>query len=219
MNLILTSDFPATPNDRVVSALRSQADEPRIAWIPPHTEGSADAFAIAQQQFAAMGLNAVECLDIDEDRDEVQIAYLHEFDVVFLSAGDAVRFRYNAIRSGLSGRLRQCAAAGRVIAAAGGGALLLTPNVSAMRLEHETVDDVLATRGRLDALGAVDYELLPHRDRWSAEVLERVRAYSAVIDHDVIALADGSALFHMNGMAASAEGRLTRYRKGAIIEA
>ena len=218
MNLILTSDFPVTPNAKVVSALQAQGTEPRIAWIPPHTEGSAEAFAIAKQQFGALGLNAVECLDIDEDRDEVQIAYLHEFDVVFLSAGDAVRFRYNAIRSGLSGRLRQCAAAGRVIAAAGGGALLLTPNVSVMRLEDETVDAVLATRGRLDALGAVDYEMLPHRDRWAEHVRERVRAYSAVIDHDVVALADGSAIFHMNGAPPATDGNLTRYRKGTIIE-
>jgi peptidase E len=217
MDLILTSDFPATPNPRVAAAIAARRERPRIAWIPPYTDASGSYFGEARQQFGAVGLSELECVDIDEDRDEVQIAYLHEFDVIYLSGGDAVRFRYNAIRSGLSGRLRQCAVAGRLIVAAGGGALLLTPNVSLFRLQSEPVDAVLATRARFDALGAVNYELLPHANRWDAAFLAKVRDYSAQVENDVIGLADGSAMWH-SASEVESNGPITRYRKGNIIE-
>jgi peptidase E len=219
MKLILTSDFPERAPARVVAALKNAADNPRIAWIPPHTDATGGAFAAAQERFAALGFTELECLDIDEECDAVQLAYLHEFDVVFLSDGDPVRFRYNALRSGLSGRLRQCAASGRTIVGAGGGALLLTPNVSILRLAHGPAADVLATRPRLDALAAVPYELLPHANRWPPPMLDRVREYSAQIDHDIVAVADGGALFHNGSGALHSEGDIVRYRKGQIIEA
>jgi peptidase E len=218
MKLILTSDFPESPTPRVVAALQEHQRNPRIAWIPPQTDTADAAFAAAQQTFRALGFTELECLDIDEDCDPVQLAYLHEFAVIVLSDGDPVRFRYNAMRSGLMGRLRQSAAAGCTIVGVGGGALLLTPNVSVLRLEHEPLDHIMATRGRYGALAAVPYELLPHANRREQAFLDRVREYSAHVDHDVIALADGGALFH-NGVDASAnEGAITRYRKGQIIE-
>jgi dipeptidase E len=218
MNVILTSDFPSTPTEPVVGAMRAVAATPRIAWIAPVTGADGERFAEAQQRFAALGLDQLECVDIDEERDDVQIAYLHEFDIIYLSGGDPMRFRFNAIRAGLAGRLRQCVAAGRLIVAASGGALLLTPNVSLFRLQNESVDDVVATRGRFDALAAVSYELLPHHQRWDASFLEKVRGYSARIDNDIVALADGGALFHQGSGKADVFGPITRYRKGQIIE-
>lgn len=218
MNLILTSDFPSSANARVAAAVQMISPSPRIAWIPSHTAGSGEAFAEARRQFAAFGVTDLELVDIDEDRDEVQLAYLHEYDAIYLNGADALRFRFNANRSGLSGRLRQCAVAGRLIVGAGGGSLLLTPNVSVMRLQQETLADVLATRARFEALGAVPYELVPHRNRWPAAFLEKVQAYSAQLDHDVIALADGGAMLHLGNAPPVSDGTITRYRKGNIIE-
>lgn len=219
MNLILTSDFPSSPTAPIVERLRAVADNPRIAWIPPYTDAEGTFFSDARARFADFGFHQLELVDIDEDRDDVQIAYLHEFDIIYLSGGDPVRFRYNAMRAGLAGRLRQCAAIGRTIIGASGGALLLTPNVSLYRLQHESVRDVLATRGRFDALGGVDYELLPHAGLWDADFMGKVRAYSRDIDGDIVALADGAAMFHTANGAVQQFGTITRYRKGNIIEA
>lgn len=218
MKLILASDFPESPTPSVVAALQERAVDPRIAWIPPHTDATGAVFAAAQARFEALGLTQLECLDIDEDCDPVQLAYLHEFAVIVLSDGDPVRFRYNAMRSGLLGRLRQCVTAGCTIVGIGGGALLLTPNVSVLRLEHEALDAVMATRGRFDALAAVPYELLPHADRRQPSFLATVQEYSARVEHDVVALADGGVLFHNGTGAPAGEGGITRYRKGQIIE-
>jgi peptidase E len=218
MNLILTSGFPDVPNARLLDTMKAVSTQPRVAWIPPFTDPSGAAFADAQQRFRNLGIAQLECVDVDEDRDEVQIAYLHQFEVVFLSDGDPVRFRYNAIRSGLAGRLRQCAAAGRLIVGNGGGGLLLTPNVSLLRLQHESVDEVLATRGRFDALAAVDYELLPHLNQCNAGLIEAVRKYSRHVDNDVVAVPDGVAIVHADDGVVTDGGTTVRYRKGQIIE-
>jgi peptidase E len=218
MNIILSSDFPATVNPRIVETLRSVSAAPRIAWIPDHTDHTGGTFRTAQQAFGALGLHDLELVDIDEDRDEVQLAYLHEYDVIYLTGEDPLRMRFNANRSGLSGRLRQCAAAGRLIIGASGGALLLTPNVSLLRLQQEPLDTVLEARSRFEALHAVPYEVAPHANRWTADAMARVREYSNHVDHDVVALEDGSAMFHGSAESAAADGRIARYRKGNIIE-
>lgn len=217
MNLILTSDFPSTATAAVVERIKTVAPEPRIAWIPPSTDSGGEHFAAASRLFGEAGLDQLECLDIDDDLDQVQLAYLHEFDVIYLSAGDPVRFRYNAIRAGLAGRLRQCAALGRLIVGASGGALLLTPNVSLFRLQSESLDDVLATRDRFAALGAVRFELLPHANRLDAAFLDNVRRYSAHTATDVVAVADGGALFPTSPDTFAHVGTITRYRRGEII--
>jgi peptidase E len=218
MNLILTSDFPSTPNDRVLARMRAVGPDPRIAWIPPFTDPGGGFFRDAAERFGALGFTQLECVDIDEDCDQVQIAYLHEFDIVYLSGGDPVRFRYNAMRSGLSGRLRPCLAAGRLVIGASGGALLVTPNVSVFRLQDESVDAVVAARARFEALGVVDYELLPHINRWDDAFLAKVRDYSSRIDRDIIGLPDGGAVLHSDGRIGEVSGAITRFRKGHIID-
>ena len=217
MNLILTSDFPSTANATVVERIRSVALDPRIAWIPPFTDQDGAHFSEAGRLFGQAGFDQLEHLDIDEDLDQVQLAYLHEFDVIYLSGGDPVRFRYNAIRAGLSGRLRQCAALGRLIVGASGGALLLTPNVSLFRLQTESVEDVVATRGRFAALGAVTFELLPHANRVDAAFIDKVRRYTEKTATDVVAVGDGGAIFATSPDAFDHVGPITRYRGGEII--
>jgi peptidase E len=215
MSLILTSDFPSTAHPTVVEHIKALGQQLRIAWIAPDTEGGHLHFDSARDRFGQLGFDHVEYCDIDQERDDVQLAYLYEFDVIYLSGGDPLRFRFNMLRAGLGGRLRQCLAAGRLIVAASGGALLLTPNVSVYRLQSESLEHVLATRGRFDAVGAVPYEFLPHVNRHDAAFLEKVRAYSAHIDVDIIAVPDGGALIHQAPETFEAVGRITRFRRGA----
>jgi dipeptidase E len=217
MNLILTSDFPITPTELVVSRVRAAGADPRIACIPPSTETDRSSFNDACQRFAAAGFRQIEYVDIDEERDDVQLAYLHEFDVVYLAGGDPVRFRYNAMRSGLAGRLRQSAVTGRLIIGASAGSMLLTRNVSIFRLQHESVDEVIATRDRFDGIGAAPYEVLPHANRRDRAFMEKVRHYSSCIDHDVVTLADGAALLHTGADRLEAVGEVHWYRAGKIV--
>jgi peptidase E len=117
VNLILTSDFPATSSEPVVERIRSTAARPRVAWIPPFTATGREHFPAAQAFFESIGATVERC-DIEEELSPGQLARLREYDVVYLTGGDPLGFRRNILRSRLGARLRECLAAGRLVIAA-----------------------------------------------------------------------------------------------------
>jgi hypothetical protein len=66
-------------------------------------------------------------------------------------------------------------------------------------------------------MGAVAFELLPHANRVDGHVLDQVRRYSVETATDVVALADGGAIFPTSPDAFEHVGTVTRYRRGEII--
>lgn len=216
MNIALTSDLPLTANQAVFKLMRKRHSHPRIVWIPPSTRTGREHFPIAQEQFAAHGFSNLEYCDIDEDLDEMQLAVLDQYDVIYLTGGDPIGFRRNILQSGLSIRLQQCLVAGCLVVAASGGSMQLTKNVSLFRLVNNPLEKVLAERNEYDALGIVEYEVLPHLDRLESSFLEKVRRYSERMDHDVIGLADGAALLCISTDKYFCDGLVTRFRKGEV---
>jgi peptidase E len=216
LNLVLTSDFPSTSNQAVWDSLRRTNPRPRIAWIPPFTTMGRERFPAARELFASYGFPDVVYCDIDEAIDDGQLARLHEYDVIYLTGGDPIGFRRNILRAGLSSPLRECLAAGRLIVGASGGSLQLTKNLSLFRLLSAPLDEVCGDRAEHEALGFVDYELLPHLNRFEAPFLETVRRYSERVPHDIIALADGAAVLHMISGGYRSVGLAARFRNGVM---
>lgn len=216
MNLVLTSDLPSTANEVVFDRMRRRSTPPKIAWIPPFTDLGRKRFESAQEQFESYGVVGLEYCDIDEEADETQLSRLNEYDIVYLTGGDPITFRRNILRRGLSVHLRQCFDAGRLVVAASGGSMQFTKNVSLFRLQGATLDEVFADRSDYEALGTVQYELLPHLNRLDPKFLETVRLYSERVDHDVIALADGAAVLHTSQDEYQCVGEAAKFRKGVV---
>ena len=214
MNLALTSDLPSTANQAVFALMRGISPRPRIAWIAPLTVEGRARFPAAQEVFKSYGFSDLEYCDIDEEPNEAQLTHLDEYDVVYLAGGEPIGFRRNILRAGLPAVLRSYLAAGRLIVAASGGSMQLTKNVSLFRLLSATLDEVVAHRGEYEALGVVDYELLPHLDRFEPSFMETVRCYSERVAHDIIALADGAAVLHAGGKDYRCVGRAARFSNG-----
>ncbi len=216
MNLALTSDLPSTAIQVVFDFMRRGSPSPRIAWIPPFTGMGREYFPAAQESFEAHGFSAIEYCDIDEEPDEDQLARLDRYDVIYLTGGDPLGFRRNILRVGLAGLLRQYLTTGRLIVAASGGSQQLTKNVSLFRLLTATLDEVFKDRSEYEALGFVDYEILPHLNRFEPSFLEMVRRYSERVDHDVIGLADGAAVLHRSSEDYGCVGQATRFHRGVM---
>jgi dipeptidase E len=216
MNLVLTSDFPSTSNELVFDRMRSRSTQPRIAWIPPFTDIGRKRFTSVQEQFESRGFGRLEYCDIDEEVDETQLAHLEKYVIVYLSGGDPVRFRSNILRTGLSGRLRHFLDAGGLVIGASGGSMQLTQNVSLFRLQGATLDEVFTDRQEYEAAGVVEYEILPHFNRFEPQFLETVRQYSERVGHDIVALADGAAVLHTSHDAYYCGGEAARFRKGVV---
>jgi dipeptidase E len=217
MNLILTSDFPSTGNEHVFECMRTTSAQPRIAWIPPFTDSRHERFAHAQKHFGSFGFDRLEYCDIDEETNHIQLSQLEQYDIIYLTGGDPIRFRRNILRIGLSGRLQQCLVAQRLVVAASGGSMQLTKNVSLFRLLTETIDTVLANRTDYQGLGMVEYEFLPHLNKCEPDFLEQVRCYSQRVDCDVIALEDGAAVVHSSRDHYQCVGQVVRYSKGVLM--
>jgi peptidase E len=97
----------------------------------------------------------------------------------------------------------------------------LTRNISVFRLVTVPLDEVLAHHGEYEALRFVEYEILPHLNRFEPSFVETVRRYSERIAHDVVALADGAALLHTSRNDCRCVGQAIRFRNGvtAALEA
>lgn len=216
LNLALTSDLPSTANQAVFDFMRSGVPSPRIGWIPPFTEMGREHFPVAQELFEAYGFSDLEFYDIDQEPDRDQLARLDRYDVIYLTGGDPIEFRRNILRAGLPGRLRQYLTTGRLIVAASGGSMQLTKNVSLFRLLTTPLDEVVTNRGEYEALGVVDYEILPHLNRFEPSFLETVRRYSKRVAHDVIGLTDGAAVLHRSSDDYWCVGQATRFHNGAM---
>jgi hypothetical protein len=89
-----------------------------------------------------------------------------------------------------------------------------TNNFSVFRLLMKTVVDVVAERDAYEALGIVNYELLPHVNTLDAPFLEKIRQYSERIPNDVVGLEDGAALIHQESGSYRCVGRAIRFRGG-----
>ena len=214
MNLLLTSDFPSTPNDAVVQRIRSTGRSPRVAWLPPLSAEGHSRFQVARAAFQAVGVSDVEYCDIDEEPDQRQLDSLDRYDVLYLTGGDPLVFRQTILLHGLRERFRAYLDTGRLIVAASGGAMQFTRNVSLYRLLANSVEDVIAQRDAYEAIGIVNYELLPHLNCHTAEFLESVKRYSERVQHEIIAINDGAALLHDGSSEFQCDGRAMRFLRG-----
>jgi peptidase E len=169
---------------------------------------------MAQAIFRSLGIEHLECVDIDAEPNIAHLRLSERYDVVYLTGGDPLLFRRNIRRSGLADQLRAFRASGRIIVGASGGAMQLTQNVSLFRLQSGSVDDVITAHDEFDGLGFVDAEILPHLDKHDAAFLEKVTKYSERIPHDVIAVADGGAVICDDEGPLRVFGEAQRFRKG-----
>jgi peptidase E len=214
MNLLLTSDFPSTTNDAVVARIRAVCPSPRVAWIAPASSTGRARFPAAREAFRSFGVEDLEYCDIEDEWAATHRSLLDRYDAVYLSGGDPLLFRDNLRRTGFDGRLREFAAAERLIVGASGGAMQLTSNVSLFRLLSETVDAVVSDRHEFAGLGMVSYELLAHLNRHDASFLEKVREYSESASAEVVAVDDGAAVQIDEGGTCKCFGAAVRFRGG-----
>lgn len=216
MPLILTSSFPVEGNDEVFQYLTQVNANPRIAWIPPVPDISGRYFQIARDAFAKHGFTRLQGINLDDLHNAGELSAA--FDLVYLTGGNPIVFRDNSLSVGLSSRLRAFLNRGGVIIGASGGAMLLTRNVALFRLEGGTFSDAVASHDALTATGLLDYEMLPHANRFGVTVIEQLGEYARRVACDVIALNDGAAIIHTTATDYGCIGVVMRYASTGQVQ-
>jgi len=213
VNLILTSDFPSHPPAGVVQTIRAVARHPRVAWVAPDSAIRRFRFLAARRAFRGLGISSLAAVDLAPGR-AGRLA--NDFDVVYLSGGHPHDFRSVLAKSGLLAELVGFARSGGLVVGASGGAMQLTPNISLHRLLRSEVAEVLAGRAGHEGLGLVGFEFLPHLNRHGKAFIERVRAYSSAVPHDIVGVDDGGAISVATNGEVSVVGRAVRFRQGVV---
>ena len=175
-HIVLTSNFPRPGNERVATCLHGAAGLASIAWIA--TRDDAARFAEARAEFAALGFDGLRPFASETTS------------AIYLSGGNPLDFRA-ALRST---PLRRSLLGATLILGASGGAMQLTPNLSLYRLLAHGVSQVLDERAEYEAMGLVPFEMLPHVEQQTPNMLAAVRAYSKSIEGDIWCLTDGAAV-------------------------
>ncbi len=215
LNLVLTSNLPSMSIEAVYQLMRQTGEQPRIVWIPPFKDIGNKRFAAAKELFEAHGFERLESFSMGGGEAESS-TQIEDFDIIYLSGGDPIKFRANLIENNLTTHLQNCIANGKMVVASSGGSMQLTQNISVFRLINLKVDQVIAQRSEYEALGIVPYEFLPHLNAHSESFLEKVRQYSRAIDHPVIGVEDGGALMHKSRDNYQLTGRALIFRHGDI---
>jgi peptidase E len=210
MNLILTSDFPSSRTEAVVARIQACDAQARIAWIAPQASSRLLHWPRARLQFRACGFRNLEFVDAGVSRAE-QRDLVGRFDAIYVSGGIPMLYRQRLAESGLGDQIRAFAATGRLIIAASGGMMQLTANVSLFRLLTVPLERVLAERAWFEALGLVDFEVLPHLNRHDQSLVDTVTRYAASIGREVIALDDGAAIVYDGTGVPTCFGRVVRH--------
>jgi dipeptidase E len=215
MNLVLTSNFPSTPIKAVYRLMRSVGERPRVAWIPPFKEIDNTRFTRAKMLFKVHGLERLERYGIG-GRGTDSSTRLEDYDIIFISGGDPIKFRTNLLQSDLATHLRKSIDTGKMIVASSGGSMQLAQNISVFRLINLDVEQVIAQRNEYEALGIVPYEFLPHLNAHGKSFLEKVRRYSQATSHPVIGVEDGGALIHESRGKYQLIGQASIFHRGDI---
>lgn len=92
----------------------------------------------------------------------------------------------------------------------------LTKNLSLFRLVTESVDQVLAERKDYISLNIVNFEFLPHLNRFESIFMNKVKKYSEGVDCDIIAVGDGGAVVHKGDGFFRCVGKAIKYSNGVM---
>jgi hypothetical protein len=181
MRLLLTSNFPRLGNHDAAAVLRSWGESGPFQWIGL----DADRYEECRAEFSAYGLEL-----------DVHSAPLGGPSRFFVAGGPPTQL-YAAIAPVLAAAIDD----GCILAAASGGAMLCTSNLSLFRLRDVSANQAVKERDQYPGLGFCKCELLPHFDRHPKAFIDKVRWYSEAVDGDIWCLQDGTALVWTEGEA------------------
>ncbi len=195
--IVLYSDQGSQNNERLDAKLLSLVEQPnaRIGYIPACGDKERKYFQENCEYYQKMGFKDFFFFDLDDEFDPSKVDDLLSCHIIHLSAGDPICFNKNIKRRNFRDRLLYFADQGGILVGVSGGSLQLTRTVALYKsfmegLENVTHDDYLALSG----LNLVDFEFLPHYNRWHKDFINTVKAYSAKFACLIYACQDGDGI-------------------------
>lgn len=185
----------STGNKRLDCFLFSGLDNKnmRIGYIPSTEDKGKVHFHKKTLYYQSYGIEDIMFFDLYDGFNSSKIKDLIECDIIHLAAGNPIEFSKALERRKLKKVLRDYVEEGGTIVGVSGGAVQLGKSITLFQLFIGDVEE------ELDGLHLVDFEFLPHYNRWTSDYKSKVQQYAKQTGTTVYAGNDGDGIVVENG--------------------
>lgn len=195
MNLVLYSKLEPEINldtqDRINKKLMDMLDNdnPTVGLIEHTTDRENRYYKKNVEFFNKLGIHNILRFNLDETYNKLLEEELFKCDIIQLPGGNTYYFLDILKKRNLIGKLQGYSKNGGIILGVSAGALITSPTIGSAQFGDE--NDVELTD--LSALGLVDFEMMPHWNKWS-DYLNDLQEYSAKNDITIYTVSDGEGI-------------------------
>ncbi|WP_216647466.1 Type 1 glutamine amidotransferase-like domain-containing protein [Bacillus sp. THAF10] len=166
----------------------------KIGYIPSTEDKDKSYFQTKVQYYRKYGVKDIIFFDLYQEFHSEKIEELLSCDIIHLSAGNPIAFRQALRARQMEPVLKKYFEQGGTIVGVSGGAVQLGKSAHLFQLFSEG-----SVKVELNTLGLVDFEFLPHYNRWDDQFKEAVKTFSKTTNTKIYAGNDGDGLIVEDG--------------------
>lgn len=165
----------------------------KIAYIPSTEDKDRKYFNLKAEYYWNYGIRDMMFFDLHGEFDSAKIKELLQCDIIHLSAGNPIELRQALKHREMDGHLQTYFEQGGIIVGVSAGAVQFGNSTKLFQLYTGDSGETL------EALRFVDFDFLPHYNRWNDDFKKKVRDYIRTTGTTVYAGNDGDGLIVEDG--------------------
>ncbi|MBM7692202.1 dipeptidase E [Peribacillus deserti] len=185
-------------------------DKIKMGYVPSTEDKKKKYFNTKVQYYGHYGLQNIMFIDLYSEFDPLKVKELLSCDIIHLSAGNPIQLRSAIKNRKMENALWDYFNQGGTIIGVSGGAVQLGKSAKLFQLftgNHNNED--------LDTLNFVDFDFLPHYNRWNEDFKQDVFKFSQTTGTTIYAGNDGEGLIVEDGTIKRI-GNVVKVRDGNI---
>jgi dipeptidase E len=171
----------------------------KIGYIPSTEDKEKKHFNAKVQYYRGYGVQNIVFFDLYTEFDPSKIDELLSCDIIHLSAGNPIEFRNSIKKRGIEKDLKGYFEGGGTLVGVSGGAVQFGQSAKLFEIFTGTLEDTLKCDKNLSALQFVNFEFLPHYNRWTDKFKQDVLKYSQAIGTTIYGGNDGDGIIVEDG--------------------
>lgn len=186
-----------TPGNRRLDERLLEGLDPetaKIAYIPSTEDKEQKYYTLKAEYYRGYGIRNMMFFDLYSEFDSGKIEELLQCDIIHLSAGNPIELRQALRRRGMDKHLKAYFNQGGVLVGVSAGAVQFGKSTKLFQLYADDSGETM------EALRFVDFEFLPHYNRWNETFKEQVLDYARATGTIVYAGNDGDGLIVEDGV-------------------
>lgn len=183
----LNLDTQKKINDNLLQMI--ECDNPTVGLIEHTTDKEEKYYRKNVDFYNKLGINSFLRFDLDERYDKRLQEELFKCHIIQLPGGNTYHFLSMLKKRNLMDKLRDFAEKGGILVGVSAGALIFSPTIGSAQFGDENEEGLQD----LSALGLVNFEMMPHWNRWSS-YLPQLQKYSRNNNVTIYTASDGEGI-------------------------